>query len=234
MTDHAARLWLVTPTAASLEAVFALQDARPVGLQVVNDRELCALVEPIETADPEAGAARALSGAPALHLATLAPDLTFDYLDVGYRLVSARLREAMALTADEAQLLEVDASRCSPAVRAMGYRWLHLLHVADPFDRERSDGAFDDAYVGPPEAWRPGAPTVRRWRLRPSTPDRPIRVRWRADFVAPAPLFQAAGVPWTLATDELAGRIRAAGLEDVVLQDVTEEREAPPYIILHQ
>ena len=234
MSSRSPRLWLLTPTVASLDAVAALQDAKPVGLKVTNDRHLRALVEPIELADPEAMSLRALHGAPSLRLATSDPDLTFEYLDFGYRLVSARLRDAMGLSEGEAQLLEVDASKCPPSVRAKGYRWLHLTHVADPFDRERSDGAYADVYVGPPEAWRPDAPTIRRWRLATPGPGRPVRVRWREDFVAPAPLFQAAGVPWTLATDALAERIRAAGITDVLLQDVTQDVEAAPYLMMHQ
>jgi hypothetical protein len=59
-------------------------------------------------------------------------------------------------------------------------------------------------------------------------------VRWRADFVAPAPLFQAAGVPWTLSTDTLAERIRAAGITDVLLQDVTQDLEPTPYLVIRQ
>lgn len=228
------RLWLLTPTVESLDAVAALQDARPIGLKVTNDRQLRALVEPVETADSEAMEPRILHGAPPLRLVTSDPDLVFDYLDCGYRLVSARLRDAMGLSADDTQLLEVDASKCPPSVQGKDYRWLHLTHMADPFDRERSDGAYADVYVGPLEAWRPDAPTVKRWRLAMPGPGRPIRVRWREDFDPPAPLFQAAGVPWTLATDVLAERIRAAGITDVLLRDVTEDVELGPYLIIHQ
>ena len=228
------RLWLLTPTVDSLSAVAALHDAKPVGLKVTNDRQLRAIVAPVETADPEATTPRVLQGAPALRLVTTDSDLAFDYLDVGYRLASAKLRDVMGLSAEDAQLLQVDASKCPPAVRDKDYRWLHLTHVADPFDREQSDGGYADVYVGAPEAWHPDAPTVRRWRLAMPGPGRSIRVRWRADFIAPAPLFQAAGVPWTLATDALAKRIRAAGISDVLLQDVTQEVEPAPYVIIHQ
>ena len=234
MSENAPRLWLLTPTVDSLSAVASLQDATPTALQVANGDELRTLVEPIETADPDAGLPRMLHDAPALRLVTTDPGLVFDYIDFGYRLVSARLRAAMELRADDAQLLGVDTSECPPAVRDKDYRWLHLTHVADPFDREQSDGDYADIYVGPPQAWRPDAPTVRRWRLATPGPGRPIRIRWREDFIPPVPLFQAAGVPWTLATDALAERIRAAGITDVQLQDVTQNGEPAPYLIVHQ
>lgn len=54
-----------------------------------------------------------------MRLATTAADFMFDYLDVGFRLVSGKLREVMELTADHVQSLDVDASGCPLPVRAM-------------------------------------------------------------------------------------------------------------------
>ena len=156
----------------------------------------------------------------ALVLETRSTALTFDYVDIGYRLASARMRAALALGDREVQYLPVDTDACPREVRAMDYRLLHLPHVADPFDHDRSDGAWEDVHPGPMGEWTPDAPKVRRWRLRLPEPRRGPKIAWRADFVAPAPLFQVSGMPWTLATQDLVDRLRSSGIDDVRLNDV--------------
>lgn len=162
------------------------------------------------------------------------PTFSPDYLDMGLRLVSARLRDVLALDPEQVSFEAVDTSACPAAMQRKGYEVLTPLLHADPFDHDRSTGDWRDEYEGPIDEWSPNAPTVRRWRLDPPDPGKPMRIRWRDDFVPPAPLFAAVGAHWFLATDELAVRVRAAGITDVEFQDLTIDYAPEPYLLLDE
>lgn len=134
---------------------------------------------------------------------------------MGLPIVSARLAEVLALGPDQAQYREADCSACAPAVRDMGYRALNLLAFANPLDRERTaPGQFVDLET-------PAGPTY-VWVRPPVGPNTPLpSIVWREDFVPPAPVFRMPGSGWTLATEELAGRMADAGFDDVAFLDLT-------------
>lgn len=163
-------------------------------------------------------------------------DPTFcpDFLDMGYRLVSTRLREVLRLDAGQARFDPVDTSACPAPMQQVGYWTVTPSHVADPLDHDRSTGSWQDVYDGPMEDWSPDAPTVRRWMLDAPNPAKPMRIRWREDFAPPAPLFQAKHPPWLLATDELVARVRDAGIADVAFQDPTIDYAPEPYLLLDE
>lgn len=199
-------LWQMRPEISIFRRECALLEATPPRLDLIHDDPVRLICD-----DP-----------------TFLPDL----IDFGYQLVSARLRDTLRLDVSEARFDPVDASACPVAMQGMGYTILTPLHVVDPFDHDRSTGGWRDEYEGPSKDWTPHAPTVRRWRLNLPDPAKPMRIRWREDFTPPAPLFQAPGPSWFLATDELVARVRAAGVVDVEFQDLTIDYEPEPYLLL--
>ncbi len=154
---------------------------------------------------------------PALKLRITPADFAYDYFIMGLPLVSARLRTVLALEPDRVRYLDVDCFECSAAVQAMDYKVLHVLTYANPLNRELTGPCrFIDVKT-------PAGPTF-AWVRPPINPnDPPPRIAWRADFAAPAPLFQVPNSAWTLATDELAERVMRAGFSDVAFYEHTKD-----------
>ncbi len=98
----------------------------------------------------------------------------------------------------------------------MGYRVMHPLVFANPLDQSFASGVFEDVIL-------PDGRLTQYWRTEPPRAGPPVGLltRWRDDFVAPAPMFQILGGPWTLVTDALAERVMRAGFDDVIFIDVT-------------
>lgn len=218
-TFHA---WQVTPSDHSLATTMRLTEGESPELRIVDDEALEEAVEDaLAAAESAPSEPRYLPPELVLRLESNSEALTVDYADIGYRLVSRRLREVLALGDAEAQYLPVDTRGCPAAVQAKEYRWLHLPHLADPFDHERSDGELVYVFPGLTSAWAPDAPLKQRLRLRLPAPGYAPRIAWRADFIPPAPLFQTLGLPWTLAATDLVQRRGMAGVADLVFRNLS-------------
>jgi hypothetical protein len=163
-------------------------------------------------------AAADLVGAPTPRFActdpTFAPDLIFE----GELFASRRLRDAMALDKGVVQWLSVDCTKCPPTMQAADYQLMNLLVFANPMDRERSSPpSFYDVVL-------PDGDTTFVWTARPYQPGGPVpRVKWHPDFTPPAPIFRVPGLPWVLATEELADRIMRAGVDDIIFTDLQND-----------
>lgn len=121
----------------------------------------------------------------------------------------------MALADGDVQWLPVDTSRSTVEARAQDYRALHLVHTADPFDHDATDGEMSD-YM------RADGSIGKRWNLRAAGPAGPWpKIAWRADFTPPAPLFRAAPNGVTLATEAFAARLRQADVRDIAFMDMS-------------
>ena len=147
---------------------------------------------------------------PPLQLRVTEPGIAPNYFNIGYEFVSAKLRKAMALDGDDVQWFEVDARGSTPEIVAQDYRVLHVVHWADALDRERTNGEMTDHYLA-------DGSIEQRWNLPMPDPNAaPLRIAFRHDFVAPAPIFRTLPTMWTLVTDDLADRVVRSGIEDVV------------------
>ena len=224
------KLWLAGASAASLQATLDLQEASPPKFRWSNEGEARAARTRIAaeyhahgTAEVEPLAFRAMP-APVFEITD--PGFRFDYFECGMACASRRLRAVLDLPADAVDYREIEASRCSAEVRDMGYAAVQPLAFADPFDHDRTPGRTETAALADGrtmETWRPARPV----------PGRESTIAWRADFVAPAPLFRVLGTSWTLATEALAKRAMDAGITDLVFQDV-EGTKAPGEIAYRQ
>lgn len=224
-------LWSLIPDIGTAERLFRLMDRRPQRFQVLNEAERfglhAALMERHPDLPPGALDALWFDAAPPPVLEGTEPGFAPDYVWVnGLRLASARLLEALALGEGVLRTRPADASRCAPAMRDAGYAEFHVVPEADPFDRARTSAAvlapfLPDGRVNP--GWVPDSAN--------SGPNAPVPViRWRDDFVPPAPLFRVPGHGWLLTTDDLAERVGRAGIEDVAFQGVADD--PPPHDVL--
>ena len=215
-------LWLIGGSLQSMQYLQDLEDERPPRFEFVNHSDLHRHRMRIEGEYAHHSEAEreplAFSGMPAPVFRVGDPAFALDYFDAGVACASPRLRRALALCGDSVRYRDVDMDESPPAVVARGYQAMNVTSFADPFDREQTSGGMADV-TGPDGALR------REWQI--ATPDPsgpPLKIRWRDDFVAPAPLFRVPGTAWTLATEGLAAAVMQAGIVDLVFQDVVSQR----------
>ena len=215
------RLWTMNESLESSERHFRIVELHPSRSLIINRDEISDYLRDAAERDPGASydeiEFRSLSRVPTPVLLigdpAYAPPLFFE----GFNYVSRRLREVLGLPADVVHCQEVDASGCVELARSAGYTTFQALHVADPIDRERSDGDWVDTIErdgSPGRMWMPtGGPT------RPAP-----RIVIRPDFVPPAPVFRQPSGGAPVVTDEVAERVLRAGLTDIMFIEVGQER----------
>ena len=124
-------------------------------LWIPNERQLRAAgaaagVGPATEADP----VRLPADFPAMQLRITRSDIAPDFLGLSYRLVSRKLRDALAQPEHVVQYLPVDATESHPNVQAQDYRVMRLLRRQTVLDISASDVEFRelpaDDPVGPP------------------------------------------------------------------------------------
>jgi len=207
-------LWAISETSASAEERFLLSTATPPRFLVENRGEMLDYYEALLVDNPSLDyqELEALEmEMPILpRLMMTEPAFTPNYMHEGLVYVSGALRAAMSLPDDAVDYRPVDLTKCCESARAKAYMTLEVVHSAEPFDREQSDGVWVDA-VG-----RDGR-SSRRWELIGGGPNDPTpRIVFSGEFVPPAPLFRALGTGWLMATDDLAQRVMHAGISDVM------------------
>lgn len=209
------KLWQFTTELALADRIMALfePDRSDSAIRIPNEDvqfEFAQdVVQPLIERVGPGGMVRIATAPPPLQLVITEPEIAPHYFNIGFEFVSADMRAAMALADDDVQWFPVDATGSTSEVVARDYRVLHVVHYADPFDRGTSDGG------GQPYYRRDGT-VEQRWDLRLPDPRLgPIKVGFRSDFVAPAPLFRTVPAGWTLVTDDVAERVGAAGIDDV-------------------
>lgn len=220
MISQMQRLWGFMPSLESMQRAADLAMARPPGFDWVNRDDHAGFADGLGGALDGFGlplgqvTGRDLSCAPTPRWRCTDPDFAPDLVFEGELFASRRLRDAMRLDDGAVQWLDVDCTDCPPAMRAADYGLMNLLAFANPMDRERSSPpTFEDVVL--PDG---GATFV--WTAPPYQPGGRIsQVLWRPDFAAPAPLFRVPGMPWTLATDQLADHVMRAGIGDAVFMD---------------
>lgn len=212
------KLWTMWQSDALIERTHHLSvDCDPPRIAIHNaDAVIEYLENDWETTIEEPGTGRRLLDPPppTIELAVTEPNFAPDVFIHETFYISAALREAMALDSDDVQWFPVDARRSTPEVRAKRYCMMHATRQADPIDYARSEGVWLDLR----DPW--GEP-YRVWQAQaPGGEARRARMVWRDDFVPPAPLFSCL-TGGDLVTDDLAERVRAAGLDGVVFRDAT-------------
>ncbi|MBX7483873.1 hypothetical protein [Qipengyuania qiaonensis] len=137
--------------------------------------------------------------APVPHIVLDEPDFHPDYFECeSWRIVSARMAEAMALKSDDADLIPVTLTGNCAKAKAMEYRWLRIRTFTDFLDLERTNCSWE---------WATSRKTGNRYR--------DVHVRGHICFlpeaVAPAGLFEDESGASIFATDALALRVIEAG-----------------------
>ena len=135
------------------------------------------------------------------------PDFALDMFFIGWWMVSARMREALALRDDEAVFRTANVTG-APGPARLGYAAVAPTHHLDGIDPERSD--ID-------EINDPGSPHY-YWELSRSIDKKP-RVALRPGLQAPAPLFYMSRTNWVMITDKAAQRVRSAGITNVFFDE---------------
>lgn len=148
-----------------------------------------------------------------LRLRLTEPGIAPNYIDLGFRLVSAKARAAMAADA-HLNWFPVDTRESSDEVQAQDYMLMSVKRSAAAVDVDRSDGRIVDrpAEFGlpPRQVWDPGQ----------SGPHQaPTAFHWRVDIDPPAPIFCERLTQMLLVTDEFADRVIEAGITDIAFVD---------------
>lgn len=212
------KLWTMWQTDELISRTHHLSiDCDPPRISIHNADEFVEYLEnDWSTTVEEPGTGRKLlqPPPPTIQLVVTEPGFAPDLFIHETFYISAALRDAMALHPDDAQWFPVDASRSTPEVQAKRYAMMHPTREADPLDYDRSEGVWLDLVnvMGEP---------YRIWEARaPNGELRPARLVWRDNFVPPAPYFFSL-MHGEFVTDELADRVRRAGLEGVAFVDAS-------------
>jgi len=148
-----------------------------------------------------------------LKLRLTEPGIAPNFIDMGFRLVSAKLRETMQADA-YLHWFPVDSSASSPEAQAQDYKMMHVKRSSVAVDVDRSDGRIVDrpAEFGlpPRQVWDPG-------QSGPHHP--PGAFYWRDNLDLPAPIFCERLTQMLLVTDDLARRIVETGIEGIAFVD---------------
>ena len=146
-------------------------------------------------------------------------DVAPNLLDVGLQLVSARLRELLQPRERDVYFLDVDASGCTPPVRAMDYRIIYVALFANLIDQERTEGEVVERQLS-------NGDRTRVWiRSSPRQRKSDGRLYRRADFEPPGSIFAIPGQRWIMVDDEVAERVMRAGIDDVQFIDILASSE---------
>lgn len=214
------KFWIMfnTPEVSS-RTWHMLYDSDPVRLRIRNEVEFVDYLENDWTTtveEPVTGRRLLVPPPPTIELELTEPGFAPDLFIYETTFISADLRETLGLHPDDAQWFPVDARWSTPEVQAKGYHMMHPTRVADPLDRKRSEGTWLDLVNVEGEAYR-------FWQAQaPGGEARPARLVWRDDFVPPAPLFMADMLD-VFVTDDLAERVRRAGLSGVAFVDASND-----------
>lgn len=148
-----------------------------------------------------------------LKLRLTEPGIAPNLIDMGFRLVSSKARDAMQ--ADEyLSWYPVDTSASSPEVQAQDYRLMHVNRSIAAVDVTRSAGRIVDR---PAEF---GLPARQIWDPASSGPHQsPAAFHWRENLDPIAPIFSERLTQMLLVTDAFAERIIDAGINDIVFID---------------
>ena len=134
-------------------------------------------------------------------------DFALDMFFMELWIVSARMRDALALRDDDAVFRTVSVVG-APGPARLGYTAVAPIHHLDGIDPERSD-----IY----EINDPGSPHY-CWQLDIYDNKRP-RLALRPGLQAPAPVFYMDRTDWLMITAEAAQRVRAAGITNVFFDE---------------
>lgn len=146
------------------------------------------------------------------------PGFAPDFLELGFPLVSEELRDAIGLDEPTIQWLDVDASGSTQAVIDKNYRIMRVLSAAKAVDTVRSDGETREI------ADASGDGVVSIWVHATSGPHQPPSAFfWLPDFTPPTPVFYESLKQVVLFTDEVAARVIAAGIDDVIFIDLEND-----------
>jgi len=225
-------LWVIASSLESGQYVCDLEDEQPPRFEYVNRLALHEYWRQFESECREEDDARRelleFNGMPVPVFMIADPAFSFDYFQPAkFSCASLRLRQALDLTDAVIRYRDIDFVQAPPAVRAQEYQAFHVVPFADLIDWSRTAGLSL-------EVPRPDGSIRKRWFMAPPNPvGPPNRAYWREDFTPPAPLFHAAGTPWTLATDALADKVMRAGITDLTFLDVTSDR-AQTELVLRQ
>lgn len=135
------------------------------------------------------------------------PDFALDMFFMGWWMVSARMRDALALRDDEAVFRTANVFG-APGPARLGYVAVEPIHHVDGIDPERSDIHEINDRDSPHYYWR-----------LDSKDNKKPRVALRPDIQAPAPLFYMDRTNWLMITGEAAQRVRAAGITNVFFDE---------------
>ena len=192
--------------------VLALQSTVPPAIEWVNAADAYRRMDEIDaTLDPDAPErdrpATYLPHIPAPKLRIDAPEFALNAFFLGLWFVSARMRAALDLGAEDVLYREADVTGASRA-SAMGYAAMAPVHHAVGIDPDRSDiERFGDG-DGPTSYWQLATDRAG-----------PPKVTLRPGFAAPAPLFAMDRTDWLVITADVAARVRAARIVDVHFDD---------------
>lgn len=135
------------------------------------------------------------------------PDFALDMFFIGWWIVSARMREALALC-DEEAVFRTAKVVGAPGPARLGYAAVAPIHHLDGIDPEQSDIE---------EINEPGSPFY-YWRLASRVMAKP-RVTLRCGLQAPAQLFYMDRTDWLMITEAAAQRVRSVGITNVFFDD---------------
>lgn len=192
--------------------IAAIDNGTPSPFKWINAQETYHRMDEIDgELDPEVAAslrpAFYLPQIPTPELRIDDPDFALDMFFMGWWMVSARMRTALALRDDEAVFRDAIVAG-APGPTRLGYTAVAPTNHVDGIDPERSDiKEFNE----------PGSPGY-HWRLDSKNNKKP-RVALRADLQAPAPLFYMDRTDWLMITGEAAQRVRSAGITNVFFDE---------------
>lgn len=189
-----------------------LRSVEPPAIEWVNAQETYHRMDEIDGEhDPEdfekQRPAFYLSRTPVPELRIDDPGFDLDMFFIGRWTMSARMRDALALTDDEAVCRAANVVG-APEPARLGYAAVEPIHHVDGIDPERSE-IWEINDRDSPDYY---------WKLDIHNNKRPL-VALRPDLRAPAPLFYMDRTNWLMITAEAAQRVRAAGITNVFFDE---------------
>ncbi|WP_419809776.1 imm11 family protein [Sphingomonas sp.] len=192
--------------------LIALRSDTPPAIEWVNAQETYHRMDEIDGEfDPDVAArlrpAFYLAHTPPPELRIDDPDFDLDMFFIGLWIVSARMREALALRDDEAIYRDASVTG-APGPARLGYAAVGPIHHLDGIDPERSDIEEISERTSPHYYWE----------LASSELTKP-RVALRPGLRAPAPLFYMDRTDWLMITEEAAQRVRTADITNIFFDE---------------
>ncbi len=238
-----ANLWGIFASLSKESALRKLRNTKPEKFTLLNDHALGAHFSAINDATRATAVAqnsnpkltfddRWFDQCPVPELSINDNKFWMNWIDwptfAELKLVSAKLRDVLALSSEQVRYHPVDMAACSAKVQAIDYRRLQVLQSSFSLDINRSDGYWRDLTRSDENEanWVVGFAYEEASLITQRFPKIP-KIQFKENFVPPAPLFYCKHLNVILVTDELAGRIVNAGIDDVVFVDYTNDGTEP-------